>query len=234
MTEGGIIIGGRKIVVPVPVHTWHDTGLAFAPANVKPRKVPVRWGVIHWTASERTGLAGAEQMHRSLTARGLSVEFMVTNDGDIYQFIDPAESSAHHCSRLNPFSVGVEVSGIGWAGKPGFTPRGDTARRRIYTDTVHGWKTDWFDFLPEQQRAVNAWADAMSLALGIDREAETYTFERRTDSDFRRNSGFCGHLHGAWLSKKNPKCDPGTAPLIALEQHFDGPPVARWAAEAGE
>jgi len=221
VVDGAIIIGGEKIVLPgVRVHTWHDHGMSFEIAQAPRREEAIRWCVLHWTASEREGEAGASQIHRTLVSRGLSVEFAITNEGAIWQFVVPAERRCRHCSRVNPFSVGVEVSGVGWA-RPGRPSLGATTRRRRYTATVHGWRTTWLDYLPEQHWAVAGLADALLEALPeLGRRVELEPFERRSDAHLARQSGFCGHLHAAWLSKAHPKCDPGPAPLIQLDAYL--------------
>ncbi len=219
--DGAIIIDGEKVVIPgVEVHTWHDHGLTFDFDHAPARIEQVRWCVMHWTASERTGLEGARIMHGSLGRRGLSVEFMITNEGTIWQFIDPVAQRGRHCSRMNPYAVGVEVSGYGWAGKLGRVPLGATTRRRVYTARVHGWKTRWYDYLPEQHRAMAGLADALVEGLGIERRVEFEPFERRSNAHLAEHGGFCGHLHGAWLTKRHPKCDPGPAPLQTLDAYF--------------
>jgi hypothetical protein len=222
VVDGAIIVNGQKYVIPgVEVHTWHDHSMLFKPPNAPVRFVLPTWFVIHWTASERVGEAGAKLMFDNLKARGLSVEFMITNEGTIWQFFDPGEFHGRHCSRLNSKSLGVEVSGYGWAAKPGRVARGDTARRRVYEARIHGWKTEWFDFLDEQYKALFGLADAVTTALpSIPRRVERAPFGRRSDEYFATHAGFCGHFQGASFKKRHPKCDPGTKPLIDLADHF--------------
>lgn len=221
MTDGAIIIGGIKRPVPnVPVVTWEDHGCKFNPPNAPPRILNPRFMIVHWTAEERTGERGMRIMHAGLTSRGLSVEFMITNEGTIWQFVDPLAQRCRHASRVNPFSVGVEVSGLGWAKKAGHTAKGDTARRRTYEASIHGWKTTWYDFLDEEYTALFGLADVLTTHLPIARNVATQPWGRRPDEFFLRESGITGHLHAAVLSKRNPKCDPGTAPLIRLAEHF--------------
>ena len=220
MRDGAIIVGGVKYVVSgTECRTWLDTNLHFGHQNAPRRDRKAHWGVIHWTASERSGDLGAAQIHRSLSVRGLSVEFFISNEGTVYQFVDPAEQRCKHCSRLNKRSVGIEVSGMGWVRK-GTPLLGATTLRRQYKAAIHGWRTRFFDFLPEQQRSLNALCGTLSAALDIDPVVLTDPWERRSDAFFRTNSGFCGHLHAAWLKTKHPKTDPGTAPLLALERYF--------------
>lgn len=218
-----IIIGGTKHdTSPVQSLNWMDHGLSFPEPNAMPRELACRWCVLHWTASERTGEAGAAQIHRTLMHRGLSVEFAITNEGTIWQFVDPVEQRCRHCSRVNRYSVGVEVSGIGWAGKPGRVLRGDSAKREVYEDRIHGWKTTWLDYLEPQHVAVAALADVLVKGLGLAPVVMRQPYGRRHNSAFARQGGFCGHLHAASFAVANPKCDPGTRPLERLHEHFEG------------
>jgi len=229
MSDGAIIVAGSKYILPgFKVHTWLDHGMTFEPDQAPRRVDAVRWCVLHWTASERSGELGAAQIHRTLQSRGLSVEFAITNEGDIWQFLDPVEQRARHCSRVNAYSVGVEVSGVGWV-RAGMPLLGATTRRRQYEARIHGWKTRFFDYLVEQQNSVNALSSALVESLDIEPRVLTSPWERRPKSVFETESGFCGHLHAAWLKQKHPKTDPGTAPLLALQRYLDrgGPRIER-------
>jgi hypothetical protein len=218
MTDGAIIIAGDKWVLPgIKVHTWHDHGMTFEIANAPRRLDAVRQCVLHWVAAERDGESGASQIHRTLVSRGLSVEFAITNDGTIWQFVDPVERRCRHCSRVNPFSVGVEVSGVGWV-RPGRPLLGATTLRRQYEATIHGWKTRFFDYLPAQQDAVNILACALTASLDIEPIVMTEPWERRKTSDLKAFSGYLGHFQAASLRVKYPKTDPGTAPLESLKR----------------
>jgi len=230
--DGSIIVGDRKLVAyDQRVRTWHDSGLTFDLKHAPRRQQDPRLIVLHWTASERPDNAGAARLHESLRARGLSVEFAITNDGTIHQFVDPVIQRGRHCSRLNPYSIGVEVSGLGWAAKPGRVPRGDTTKRDVYTDRVHGWRTEFYDYLPSQHNAVRELCELLWIAYpALPRAVCLEPFERWSTETLLARGGVCGHLHGAWLTKKHPKCDPGTAPLRRLAEHVEAtrdhvPPV---------
>lgn len=202
------------------VLTWHDHGMTFDDRCAPRRNKAIAWCVLHWTASERAGERGARQIHRSLQARGLSVEFAITNEGTIWQYVDPLEQRCKHASRINPISVGVEVAGVGWVRK-GRPLLGSATLRHQYIATVHGWTTRLFDYLPAQQRAVNALADALVNALGLHRHVLLSPWERRETALFMTQTGFCGHLHAASLRVRHPKTDPGPAPLESLQRYFE-------------
>ena len=210
-----IIIGSEEIPCNAKVHTWHEHGLTFDYSHAPTRSEleQIRWGVLHWTASgKRLGLKGAKQVWRTLTRRGLSVEFVITDEGDIWQFVDPKWRRCAHAGRLNSMSIGVEVTGPGWL-------RRYLGSRKQYTGTVHGWTTKFIDYTPEQHASVAALADSLALADVIPKFVATEPYERLPQSYFETHRGWCGHLHCDRLSKKHPKCDPAPRPLEVLERH---------------
>jgi hypothetical protein len=210
-----IILGGIACPVDNPVLTWQDSGLTFD--GLEEREHRLRWGVLHWTGGgKRVWLKGARQIHRTLSRRGLSVEFAITDEGTIWQFADPLFNRCAHAGRLNKISLGVEVSGPGWLRR---IPYAYASRK--YKATVHGWTTTFIDYRPAQQRAVSALADALSEAGIILPMVTTEPYERRLTSAFYRGGGWCGHLHCDRLGKAYPKCDPGPAPLEALKAHLE-------------
>jgi len=221
--DGAIIIDGTKTVIPgVEVHTWHDHGMIFDTTNsAMPRVTPPTLCVLHWTASERVGEEGARRLYDGMLAREptpLSVEFMITNEGIVWQFADPALVRCRHASRVNPFSVGVEVSCRGWVQR-GQAVTGATKDRDRYWNTIHDWRHQVFDFFPAQHHAVAGLADALVEGLGIRRHVFLEPYQRRGNRDLMVG-GFCGHYHAAHWSRKNPKCDPGTRPLEKLDAYF--------------
>jgi N-acetyl-anhydromuramyl-L-alanine amidase AmpD len=227
--DGAIIVGGEKFVMEgVECHTWHDHGLKFDVTNsAVARRLPPRWLVYHWTASERDGLEGATILHRSLLSRKtpLSVEFFIDNSGVIYQFADPNEVRCRHASRINELSIGVEVSCVGWD-KPGRRESATTeSRPRYISEGLHGgWKPTLYDYFPAQVVASCALADAVCRATGISRKVELDPWDRRPRGYFDANEGVCGHLHCASFAVKNPKIDPGTAPLRHVAKYFNENP----------
>jgi len=218
--DGAIILGGKKVIVPgVRVATWHDHGMTFDLEHAPSREEAIRWLVLHWTASERRGEAGAAKIHNTLTSRGLSVDFAITNEGDLWQFVDPLERRCRHASRANPYSIGVEVSAVGWV-RPGRELTGDTAQRERYRATIHGWSTELLDYLEPQHRAVAGLADALVEGAGLEPRVEMAPYTRRSRRYLEAHGGVMGHLHcAAWV--KHPKIDPGPRPLQRLAAHFE-------------
>ncbi|MHC4644304.1 MAG: peptidoglycan recognition protein family protein [Planctomycetota bacterium] len=217
---GEIIVGGQRIQVDAQCQTWEEHELVFDGDRVRRRTEPLRWGVVHWTGSgSRLGKAGARRVYDTLYRRGLSVHFVITDEGLLWQFADPVTERCAHAGRLNDTSLGVEVTCPGWRSKY-------VGQRRTYEATIHGWKTTFIDFYPAQQATLNALATALADAQVLPPHVETSPWEREGDEYFEENAGWCGHLHCERESKKHPKCDPGTAPLEALKAHFDS-----WVAE---
>jgi len=212
---GYLIVGGEAIPVFGPqVKTWHEHGLTFGEGNTTEREQPIRHGILHWTASgKRLGLKGAKQVWRTLTKRGLSVDFVITDEGIIWQFVDPLVQCCAHAGRLNATSIGVEVTGPGWLARY-------FGSREMYKGTVHGWTTKFIDYTEEQHASVAALADALALAGVVPRTVTTEPYERLRQRDFAENDGWFGHLHCDRLAKQHPKCDPGPMPLKRLTGYF--------------
>lgn len=211
---GNIILAGQEFHIAAECHTWRDHGMTFDGNRTRPRSEALKWGVVHWTGSRtRRGLSGAEQVFSTLYRKGLSIHFVITDEGELWQFADPVTTRCAHAGRLNDASLGVEVTGPGWL-------RGYNGPRMVYEAAIHGWRTEFIDFFPEQQATLESLADTLSEAGVILPMVMTEKWERRGQEQFEHNAGWCGHLHCERLSKKHPKCDPGTAPLIALAEHF--------------
>lgn len=226
MLDGAIIVDGKKHVLSQQtVRTWHDTGISFDEENgAEKRTEAVKAVVCHSTASIRKGDAGAQRLHDSLLARRtpLSVEFFVDEEGAIYQFMDPTELRGRHASRVNPFTVGIEVSGYLWA-KPGRKLPKEMNRRKVYGSPplAGNWKPNLFAYLPVQQRAVNRLCWTLCEALGLPKEVLGAPWERRPKGFFANwEGGVCGHIHCASLRVKHPKIDPGPRPLEYVERYF--------------
>jgi hypothetical protein len=98
-----------------------------------------------------------------------------------------------------------------------------TVRRPQYDAKIHGWKTRFFGYLPEQQETVNVLASALIRSLDIEPHVMMAPWRRRSKKQIEKYSGFLGHLHASWLSKKHPKTDPGTMPLMMLDHYLKNP-----------
>jgi hypothetical protein len=238
-SSGSIIIDGAFVPVDAPVQTWNSSGLIFPLANVADREELPTWCVLHWTGGgKRVGLKGAKKVFDTLVQRGLSVDFIITDEGTIWQLADPYRTQTFHAGRLNKLSCGVEVTGPGWLRR---IPLAYYSRK--YKGTVHGWRTTFIDYTEAQHKSVAALAtalssvlpiaehvttepfqrktQALSSVLPIAEHVTTEPFQRKTQAYFQRESGYCGHLHCASWSRRHPKCDPGPRPLERLSEYFE-------------
>jgi N-acetyl-anhydromuramyl-L-alanine amidase AmpD len=214
---GSIIINGAFVPVDAPVQTWNSSGLIFTLANVADREELPTWCVLHWTGGgKRAGLKGAKKVFDTLVQRGLSVDFVITDEGTIWQLADPYRTQTFHAGRLNKLSCGVEVTGPGWLRR---IPLAYYSRK--YKGTVHGWTTTFIDYTEAQHKSVAALATALSSVLPIAEHVTTEPYKRQSQAYFQRESGYCGHLHCASWSRKHPKCDPGPRPLERLSEYFE-------------
>lgn len=135
--------------------------------------------------------------------RGLSVHFMVDNDGTIYQCLDLAHC-AFHAGGVNEVSVGIELQNRGDAARhPGAYPEG----RPTVTCRVHGHQFLCYDFTEAQYEAMvrlcRALSQILDIPLSLPRDAtgqQVWTTVPRV----RTFEGFIGHYHVI-----DSKWDPG-------------------------
>ena len=153
----------------------------------------------------------SDSCQRVLDNRGISVHFLIDNDGTIYQTLDMQHAAWHAgSSRTNRPSVGVEISNAyypkyqQWYRDNGF---GD--RPLIEDAWVHGSKLDPFlGFYPEQIEALKALWKAVHKATGIPYETPTSQFGKTStkyaqDVAYGKYSGFVSHYH---ISKSKIDC----------------------------
>ncbi len=201
-----IIVRGCEVPIGAPAKTWEETGLKFA--KMIARECRPDLGVLHWTAGENR----AETTFHYLEFKGLSVHFVIDNDGVIWQFGDPAIFACQHAGRANARSVGIEVSCYGWRRH---NDRNPNSNRGECETEIHGWKTTVADYLPAQYFALDRLCTTLSDLLPIPKRASMLR-RRLTSDEFDAYSGWVGHYHVDRLSKKHPKIDPGSAPLDHL------------------
>ena len=189
--------------------------------------IPIDWGkVVLW--SEEKGLEINSKNYRSyfekrkinsfvnhwdvclsskscakvLNKRGLSVHFLIDNDGTIYQLCDINHMCYHAGSKVNKSSIGVEIANAyypkyqAWYKKNGFGER-----PIISEETVHGKKLeDFTGFYPVQLKALQAlWKSihegvGLPLQCPVDSEGNTL---KKVDPRCARGSfkGFISHYH---------------------------------------
>ncbi len=209
---GSVVLDGFD--TPIMARTFQGRPFVHAPK----RQQRPRWIVLHWTASERVGTPGDDLLHKSLSRRGLSVDFFVDNDGVIFQHNDPGESYTRHAGRINSQAIGIEVSNYGWV--PRARPVPKLGRdRETYRAAVHGRPVKMANYYPLQQRAVNVLVSALCDAFEIPRRVELapFTQRRRAYLDDPQQGGVMGHLHC-----HRSKVDPGPRVLQAVDEYLNG------------
>jgi hypothetical protein len=169
-------------------------------------KRKIRYFVNHWDVC-----LSSTSCQSVLDRRGISVHFLIDNDGTIYQTLDIQHAAWHAgSSRTNRPSVGVEISNAYYPKyqdryiKSGFDPR------PIIEDAwVHGSKLDPFlGFYPAQIEAAKALWKAINGATGIPYETPTSQFGKTStkyeqDVAYGNYTGFVSHYH---ISKGKIDC----------------------------
>tara|TARA_Y100000310_G_scaffold229771_1_gene232200 strand:+ start:284 stop:1216 length:933 start_codon:yes stop_codon:yes gene_type:complete len=169
-------------------------------------KRKIRYFVNHWDVC-----LSSTSCQRVLDKRGVSVHFLIDNDGTIYQTLDMQHAAWHAgSSRTNRPSVGVEITNAyytkyqDWYVKNGFGER-----PMVENAWVHGKELDPFlDFYPQQIEALKALWKAINGATGIPYEAPVNQFDSTStkyeqDVAYGKFSGFVSHYH---ISKGKIDC----------------------------
>lgn len=168
--------------------------------------------VTHWDVCLSSSIC-----QRVLDKRGISVHFLIDNDGTIYQTLDTTHIG-WHAGSVNSRSVGVEIANAyypkwqSWYEKKGFGSRGV-----LKDSTVNGRKLEThLDFYPIQKEALKALAKAINKGLGIPLEApQNINGTEYTDTlskpKLKAFSGFIHHYH-----QTSKKIDCGGLNLVKL------------------
>ena len=146
-----------------------------------------------------------------LNRRGISVHFLIDNDGTIYQTLDTQHGGWHAGSeRVNRSAVGVEISNAYYPKyQEWYINNGHGERPLIEGVRVHGEDLEPFlDFYPVQIRALKALWTAIHEGIGIPYEAPLNQFGTTSKvyeqhvkyGDFQ---GFISHYH---VSKNKIDC----------------------------
>ena len=191
-----ILIDGLPIAMKSTVKTWHQTSLDFPALGKRSETNAVG---LHWTGGE----GGGAQVHRVLKLRGLSVHFLVDQEGVIWQYAD-AGVRCSHIGSANSTTVGIEISNRA-NGK-------DHVRypRERYQERVHGHKFFCSSFYPAQVAATKELTEMLCKAYGLPfvTPAVDTCLDPRSLKLFR---GVLGHFH---VTRR--KVDPGIRLLREL------------------
>lgn len=134
--------------------------LGGTPDLAKLRKIVWQFALHH------SGLYRSRDTYETLQRRGLSVHFILDDDGTLYQCLDVRER-AYHIGTNNAMSVGVEIDSRALAGQ--HPDAYDEAHQRKYkvgprrarTDTIHGMSMRGFDYSDGQYAALVKLAKAL-------------------------------------------------------------------------
>ena len=145
---------------------------------------------------------------RVLDRRGISVHFLIDNDGTIYQTMDLQHVGWHAGnSKINAKSIGVEISNAydtkwqSWYKKHGFGER-----PVIHDAEVHGSTLEpHLGFYPVQLQALQALWKAIHLACDIPLETPTGAAKNAYTSQVSSGKfkGFVSHYH---ITKRKIDC----------------------------
>jgi len=173
--------------------------------SARPKR-KIRFFVNHWDVC-----LTSTSCQKVLDKRGISVHFLIDNDGTIYQTLDMQHAAFHAgSSRSNRPSVGVEITNAyypkyqAWYVKNGFGER-----PLIENSWVHGNKLEPFlGFYPEQLEALKALWKAIHNSTGIPYETPTSQFGKTStkyvqDVAYGNFTGFVSHYH---VSKSKIDC----------------------------
>lgn len=169
-------------------------------------KRKIRYFVNHWDVC-----LSSTSCQNVLDKRGISVHFLIDNDGTIYQTLDMQHAAWHAGSaRTNRPSVGVEISNAYYTKyQDRYIKDGFGARPIIEDAWVHGKQLDPFlGFYPAQIEAVKALWKAINSATGIPYETPLNQFGKTStkyeqDVAYGNYTGFVSHYH---ISKAKIDC----------------------------
>jgi hypothetical protein len=147
--------------------------------------------VTHWDVC-----LSSSSCQKVLNNRGLSVHFLIDNDGTIIQTLD-MQHVAFHAGNVNSKSIGVEVSTAydmkwqNWYERKGFGPRPVITGARCHNNEL----PSFLGFYDVQVSALAALWEAVSWATGIPLELP----EEKDSVDMLARSGtlkgFANHYH---------------------------------------
>ena len=170
-------------------HDWSD----------KPLRKPIQF-VNHWDAT-----LSSERCAKIIAKRGLSMHFLIDNDGTIYQTLDIQHAAFQAGSRFwNNNSIGVEISNAFYTKYQNwYASKGFGKRPLMEGYTLNGRRVEThLGFYPVQLEALGALWKAISKATGINLdicEVKGYC----EDCAKGKFNGFINHFN---LTKKKIDC----------------------------
>lgn len=190
---------------------WSDDGgISAKPGHfydysTRPKR-NIRYFVNHWDVC-----LNSKSCQEVLDKRGISVHFLIDNDGTIYQTLDLQHAAWHAGSaRTNRASAGVEISNAYYPKYQAWYIKNNFGERPIVSDAwVHGNKLEPFmGFYPVQIQALKALWKAIHLATDIPYETPLNQFGKTStkyvqEVPYGKFEGFVNHYH---VSKNKIDC----------------------------
>ena len=169
-------------------------------------KRKIRYFVNHWDVC-----LSSTACQRVLDNRGISVHFLIDNDGTIYQTLDLQHAAWHAgSSRANRPSIGVEITNAYYPKYQNWYEEHGFGTRPLIEDAwVHGTKLEPFlGFYPQQIKALKALWKAIHKGVKIPYETPVSQFNKTStkyvqDVTYGSFSGFVSHYH---VSKAKIDC----------------------------
>ena len=199
-----LIKNGEKFIVhngnPYPIKwdkvvLWNDAnGLpcnSYSKRGGREDRNPTMF-VNHWDVC-----LSSKSCAKVLNKRGLSVHFLIDNDGTIFQCMD-TQHIAYHAGSYNQFSIGVEISCAyslkyqSWYQKRGFGTRPIMEGVKVHGKTLK----PFLGFYHAQMEALAALWEVINracpeISLATPEEKDTVSKEIAA----HKFNGFCSHFH---------------------------------------
>lgn len=213
-TSDYFIYKGQKIPTDFPTVTFDEpNGLKAKSEHMKKvsgdRKINLF--VSHWDAS-----LTSRNTQKILDQRGLSVHFLIDNDGTIFQTMDLNDIAFHTGDGYNSTSIGVEIANAYYPKYQKWYVENGFPSRPTWTNIeVHGKKLEPFTGFYQVQ--INALEKLMKwiyknidipLEVPVKSDGKMYSTVYPEIKKFR---GFVGHYH---LTER--KIDPAGLPLLGI------------------
>ena len=164
----------------------------------------IRQFVIH-----HDGCATSESCFHVLhDERGLSVHFLIDNDGTIYQTLDLADG-AFHAAGVNEISIGVELCNRGQVelDGPEFYRRKFGINRNVVDVVIHNTRYHMWAYTPEQYMAMEALGKALARLLPNLPQVFPEWNSNILNTWMQEPRGFAGYIGHFHIT--NNKWDPG-------------------------
>jgi hypothetical protein len=159
-------------------------------------KRDIKLFVNHWDVC-----LSSTQCQDVLDKNGISVHFLIDNDGTIFQTVD-LQHAAWHAGNVNRKSVGVEITNAYYTRYQDTYVRNGFGERPVVDDAwVHGSKLEPFlGFYPEQIKALQALWEAVHKAANVPYETPLNQFDKTSTGyeqawTYGSERGFVSHYH---------------------------------------